>query len=276
MSDPEQALARVRRNLAAHPLLARTFERVYEPLAAHEDLAILVSGSLATGTVDRLSDIDLELVVAPGSEIGEVRALADAALASIGRPLCRFPADHLGLEDLIVSFHEVDGTVVKIDVWIMTPAGLGLIPKAVVVHDPRGVAAQRPAPASPPPHDDDDLASKFCGWMWFTHVKIARGHFLEALESIEIMRSYALLPSLHAAEGLPREGYRLLEQRLPPARLAHLYRTYPTTIEAAEIYRALDELAVLFESLQHDARGKCVDRMRSLVAADRARPGALR
>jgi predicted nucleotidyltransferase len=272
MSGTHPGLARVRRNLAAHPLLARTFERLYEVLAGREDIAILASGSLAKGTMDRLSDIDLELVVAPGSDIGEVRALVEAALSSIGRPLCRFAADHLGLQDLIVSFHEIDGTVVKIDVWVMTPAGLAFIPTAIVLRDPRGIAAQRPAPEGPPPPDHADLSSKFCGWMWFTHVKIARGHFLEALESIEIMRSHALLPLLHAAEDLPREGYRLLEQRLSPARLAHLYRTYATNIDRTELYRAMDELALLFESLQDNARRGCVEQMRNLIATDRGRP----
>lgn len=271
MSDTRGALARVRENLATHPLLARTFERVYTALATRDDVAILASGSLAGGTMDRLSDIDLELVVAPDSDTSQVRAFVEQTLSSIEKPLCRFPADHLGLNDLIVSFHEIDGTVVKVDVWVMTQAMLGFIPKAVVLHDPRGLAATRPAPGGPPPRNYDDLSCKFCGWMWFTHIKIMRGHFLEALESIEVMRSFALLPSLHAAEGIPAEGYRLLEERLPRERLEHLYRTYARAIERDELHRAMDELAVLFQSVQSEPRQACVERMRQLIAADRKR-----
>ena len=221
--------------------------------------------------MDGLSDIDLELVVAPDSDVGATRAFVDETLSSLEAPLCRFAADHLGLNDLIVSLHEVDGRVVKIDVWVMTPGALGSIPKALVLHDPRRLAAERPAAGDPPPRAYHDLSCKFCGWMWFAHIKIARGHFLEALESIEFMRSNALLPSLHAAESLPAEGYRLLEERLSPERLDRLYRTYATPINRAELYRALDALAMLFTSVQHDSRRRCVERMRQLIEADRAR-----
>lgn len=265
------SLDRVRAHLAPHPHLAEAFERLFAALVADDagnDVAILASGSLAHGGMDARSDLDLEIVVAADADSAAVRARIDDTLAAIGTPLCRFPADHLGLDDLLVSFHDFGGRIVKIDVWVMPPAGLAFLPKAVVLHDPRGLASTRP-PAAHPSRDLDDLAAKFCGWMWFTHVKIARGHFLEAAESLEIMRSFALLPFLHAAGDLPREGFRLLEERLPPAHLAHLHRTYPRAHDAVELGRALDEMTALFLEVAGAPRSRCAARMRDLIAADR-------
>ena len=255
-------LARVRANLAALPIQSRVFEHIFASLASRAHVAILAGGSLAAGGMDHLSELDIEVVVRD-EDHADARAFVDEMLSSIDKPLCRFPADHLGLRDLIVSFHEIEGTVIKIDVWVMTRASLGAVAKAIIIHDPEGLAADRPPASAPPPLDYSDLNNKFCGWMWFTHVKLARGHLLEAMESLEFMRSFALLPSLHLVHRLPRERYRLLEERLSPARLEHLYRTYPRGMEREEIYRAMRELASLYASLQNDAT--CIDRMQQLI-----------
>jgi len=270
-SSSERNLARVRASLAGAPALAAVFEAVFAPLAARDDLAVLASGSLANGTMDRWSDLDLEVVIAPRVDAAEVRDAVRHALDGAAKPLSRFAADHLGLADLMVSFMERDGRVIKADVWVMRQDGLAMVPGAVVLHDPSGLAASRPAPFERPPADLDDLYKKFCGWMWFTHVKLARGHFLEALETVEFMRAYALLPALHRVENLPRENYRLLETRLAPERLQWLYRTYPAGVDRDEIYRAMFELAALFSDL-HRALGRtdqCVERMRALIEEDR-------
>lgn len=64
------------------------------------------------------------------------------------------------------------------------------------------------------------------------------------------MRSQVVVPSLQLVEGLPREGFRYLEQRLSTATVKALRGTYPRQIERRETLRALTELVRLYRTLR--------------------------
>jgi hypothetical protein len=252
--DPAAAYEKARKVLAPFPKLQSAFVRICSPLVARDDLSVLLLGSIGGGRVDAMSDIDLEVVVHDASRVALERARIDERIRTIGNLLAHFPATHLGMDDLLVYFVEDEGTVIKIDVWtsdVRIVAGLG---DAQIIHDPGGVVAAERArlggSGGRPPPDYDDLHQKFVGWMWFTAIKVRRGHLFEAIESIDFMRSFALLPFIHLVDDNPPQGYRHLEDRVPPAHADALRETFVCRYDPAEVTRAFWSLVELFRSLQ--------------------------
>lgn len=247
------ALAEVREHLSRLPLFLGVFDRLVRALTEHGDIALAASGSLAMGAVDRWSDIDLEVILPPGSDVKERLKWTTSVARSVASPLCYFPASHIGLDQILVFFFLEAGEVVKADLYVVELATyLGLTGNRLVV-DPGFVSeAQKhaPAPRSPEPPDFEDLHMKFCGWIWYTYTKIQRGELLEALDSLQVMRTRALLPSLQCIYELPWEGNRRLETRLPPHQLAAVNATVARSVEPTELLRSLLDLSRLFQSLQ--------------------------
>jgi hypothetical protein len=241
--------------------------------AERTDIAVAVSGSLASGKLDGYSDLDLDVLVRDDTQLPEVTDWMRKRVSGLGLLLTSFPATHLGLRDLWIFFFEHGGAVEKADVWMVTPETFGLVAGARVVYDPSSLLAGGERPAPPMTPDFEDLYHKFCGWIWFTCVKIARGEYFEAASSLETMRSHALLPGMHLVHGLPYEGYRKLEARLPAPLVAELAATYPRELTAPALVRALLALTALFERVQAEAAARLpkdhrtarLDRMRELA-----------
>jgi hypothetical protein len=198
--DPAAAYEKACEALAPFPRLEAAFVTIGSPLVAHDGLSVLLSGSIAAGNVDAMSDIDLEIVVHDAAHVAVERARIDARIRSLGNVVAHFPATHLGLPDLLIYFVEADGTLIKVDAWTSDVRIVAELPDATIIHDPGGVvAAERArlgAAGGRPRLDYDDLHQKFVGWMWFTTVKIRRGHLFEAIESIDFMEELRT-PALH-------------------------------------------------------------------------------
>jgi hypothetical protein len=216
----------------------------------------------------------MAIVAKPGTPMDELRQWVKDEVAKVAPPIAQFPANHLGIPDLAVFFLDYNGELVKVDIWTMSSDGLARLSSALVVHDPGGfIAAARAAlptsPASSPSPDYSDLHHKFCGWMWFTHSKIARSNLFEAIESLDFfMRGYALLPFLHLLASTPSHGYRHLEQQLPEPMLTALRATYPRSHDKEEVTRAFWALIDLFTSIQPEVEARLGT---SLRKADLAR-----
>jgi len=252
-SNPE-ALSSIREKLRPFAALSEVFEECVRRLTTRDDIGIAVSGSLSHGTPDRYSDLDLELVARPGTKLDEVKHWVVKEIRAVAPLLAHFTATHLGLNDLLIFFLNQGGEVIKVDIWVMEVNTFARFPDARIVYDPgdflhrfRLTAAGR-AQASAP--DFADLHQKFTGWVWYTYTKIARGELFEAANSLETMRSYALMPFLQLAEGLPFEGYRHAEERLSPLRIESLRRTVPAGLETGELIRALRSMALELIELQ--------------------------
>jgi predicted nucleotidyltransferase len=254
-----KALLSIEQKLRPFPPIREVFEECLRRLISRDDVGIIVSGSLAHGTVDRYSDLDLEVVAQPQTDLESLKAWVVEEVSHIAPLLASFPASHLGLKDLFIFFHKKDEWVVKTDIWVMGPETFAHFPTALILRDPGGflseirqaqVGADGDNSASP---DFEDLHNKFTGWIWYTYTKISRGEFFEAANSLETMRSYALLPFLQLVENLPLEGYRHLETRVSPERLSKLSLTLPAYLQPDELMRVLRELIQLFSELQEIA-----------------------
>jgi hypothetical protein len=277
MVEPAKSvLSIVQANVAPFPALRAAFDTLYGAIAKRQDVAFLLSGSLAGDTVSDLSDLDIEVVAQPGTDVKELAQWLKDLVWSLGKVIAQFPASHLGLPDLHINFIERDGTIVKVDVWAMGLEGLPFVADATVLHDPGGfVAAARaklPSGGGPTP-DYSDLHQKFVGWMWFTFSKIRRDQLFEAVESLDVMRSFVILPFLHLLAQNPPHGYRYLEKRLPAEHHAPFLTTFPSSHDRPEVARAFWAMVDLFrvaqtkvgERLGGKLQGANLERMVSLI-----------
>lgn len=219
---------------------------------------LTLTGSLAAGSGDAVSDIDLDVLCTDALQSESVRVRIDRCLRDAGHVLAQFSATHIGLPDLVITFVDVGGVLVKVDVNYR--------------HRSKGaVSTHREATET----DLAGLHSRFTGWLWYTHSKIVRGELWEAGDSIAVMRAQALLPMLFFVRDLPREGYRRLESRLAPADLQRLDRTLPKAHHPDALRAALSGLCDLFETLTsaavakigRDFRAADLSRMRELAGA---------
>lgn len=241
--------------LAREPALRRYFDAAMARFAARADVGIVVSGSLASGAVDRWSDLDIELVVATRAEVADTVAWMREQVRGLGPLLAEFPATHIGLPDLWIYFFADPTGVIKVDVLVMDRAMFVEFPDARIVADPGGRLADVRATSKPagwPAPDFADLHAKLTGWLWYTATKIERGELFEAADSLSVMRARALLPCLALVEDLPAEGYRRIEQRLSAPRLERLRATHPAALERGPLYTALLALGRLFADVQDD------------------------
>jgi arylsulfatase len=242
-----------------------TIAAVCEEVARAGGADVMLKGSLAKGSGDEFSDIDLELHCDSPAQHSRLRKMLRGFIASHGRVLALFPATHIPLPDLDIHFVEVGGCLVKLDIHYLnrTPhddfsGGL------LLVHRGRGVD-DAPLPSAPGVDAAffTDLHHKFAGWIWYTHGKIGRGELWEAEDSLNVMRGRALLPVLQFARGLPLEGCRNLETRLTRTDLARLRASRPLTPDANGLRGAMANMVDFFESLMPAVAAKLGREFRS-------------
>jgi len=239
--------------LRSEPHLRDALDRLLSSIDAPRGVHIDVEGSIANGRADRFSDIDLRFSGDPAG-VARLRETFPGLLAKQGRVLSVFPASHLGLDDLLVSFVEIDGVVVKIDADFSADDAADS--EATTVHRLR------------------DGDRKFVGWMWYAFAKIARGEIFESADALDTMRTRALLPLLLHVMHLPAEGYRHLEDRLDTSAQTRLHATYPRAIERDELLRALFAMADFYRELREDDLSDAdFDRMHAIVRRDAAALG---
>lgn len=220
---------------ASNPALPHHLEIVRQlaaTIAANGGADAVLTGSLAAGTADAHSDIDIDLVCEDAPALARLKDATARLLHTLGTMIAAFPATHLRMPDLLIYFLKYRGELVKVDLHFM-------------VRQPAAAPAS-PDAAAPDLAWMSDLYNKFCGWMWYTHTKIARGEYWEADDALCAMRAQALLPLLQVLTGMPREGYRRVEQRFAPAVLAQLQATRPRAHEHAALYLALFACCDLF------------------------------
>ncbi|MGO9455153.1 MAG: aminoglycoside 6-adenylyltransferase [Candidatus Binataceae bacterium] len=243
-------------SLDALPEHRRLITRAVERFAADNRVAgILLGGSLATGTPDFFSDIDLYIVV-EDSHYESLFAERDAIVDSIGRVLFRYLGDHMPHGD-----HQVI-------VWYEGPVHTDLIfqkrsetqphwkwRKSAVLKDSDGSMARlklASADLSPPAADWEQLRilnQKFWGWVAYTFGKIARGELWEAFDNLPWIRNEALLVMLAWVQQAPFEGHRRLERKLD-GRLAEMFAATLCSLEPDSLYAALIAEVRIFRELR--------------------------
>lgn len=258
-------LARLQKSERVPAMVWSSIAAVCEEVALAGGADLVLKGSLAKGTGDQFSDVDLELHCDSPAHRSRLRQILRGFMGRHGQVLAMFPATHIPLPDLDIHFVEVGGSVVKLDIHYLNRTPHDDISGGVLlVHRDRGIDK---APLPSAPSDDasffTDLHNKFAGWIWYTHGKIGRSELWEAEDSLNVMRARALLPALQFARGLPMEGCRYLETRLTRTDLARLRASRPETPDADGLRSALASMVEFFESLMPAVAAKLGREFRS-------------
>lgn len=178
-------------------------------------LAVIAGGSVATGTSDEYSDLDLVLVCTPEAH-AECLAEAPEFAGRVGPLLASFTGEHVGEPRLLITLF--GPPVVHVDLKFVTPADLRKRVEDGVVLWQRGDVVDRAYAESEahwPQADPQWIEDRFWVWVHYVAVKIGRGELFEAVEGLGMLRSAAIAPlAVLGRTGRPA-GVRRLETLVP-------------------------------------------------------------
>lgn len=182
-------------------------------------VGMALSGSLATGSGDAFSDIDL--VVVSGSEIG-LEKVRERLIRSCGVHVARYSGEHVGEPRLVVVLYS---DLIKVDFVFLEQDDLaawnGGRPIAIL-WERGGVLSRELAgrqSSSSRAEAVDFLERRFWSWTWYGFAKLLRGERYEALSAIGYLRDKALFPALAARSGSSQRGARRIDELVAAADL---------------------------------------------------------
>ncbi|WP_020651038.1 hypothetical protein [Solimonas variicoloris] len=237
---------------ALPPLHAQTLQTLLATLQADPRLeAALGGGSLAHGTLDAHSDLDLVVVVRDAdypAVMTERRAIAGRA----GPLLSAFTGEHVGEPRLLICLY--GPPLLHVDLKFVTAPMLDALvetPAVLWARDPAALAATlRAARVHWPERDPQWFEDRVWIWLHYGASKLHRGELFEALGMLAHLREQVLGPLLRRHAGERQRGVRHLDF-VPALREALL----PTVAayDAATVRAALAACAALYLRLRADA-----------------------
>jgi hypothetical protein len=220
------------------PHLADLLDRALAAVQRDEHaVGLVVNGSVAAGTADEYSDLDLVVVYDDIADL-DLPGRARRIFAELGDGLVSFSGEHVGEPALVIGL--VDGPVRHVDVKCVRVGdqrhrvedGVVVWQRGTAVDDARlGTVASWPGP------DPQWLEDRFWVWVHYSATKAARGELLECIESLGFLRSVVLGPLIDFRRGVRPAGVRRLE-RTAPDLLPQLH----ATVAAPERRACLDAL----------------------------------
>lgn len=213
---------------------------------------VMLYGSLATGQDDAFSDIDLNILAVPKHRT-ELLILAPETMRTFGNTLFVFRADHLSPTQVVAHY----ANHVKLDLDFVLADELGVYAERRhhrIFKDTTGELAnvQKRSAALSDHYEVTsdqmlDLNQRFWPWCYNTAAKATRGELWEARAGLEFVRSWTLTRLAAWLDGLSPMGYRRIEQRVSPYRLAG----WEQTLVAPHLEAILDGLASLIGLYLH-------------------------
>ncbi len=218
--------------------------------------AVVIAGSAVTGGMDEWSDLDLVVLVEDVAEVALAQEHFEIA-ARLGTLLQAFRGDHVGEPRLLICLY--DAPLLHVDVKFMANKDASTLRYPAEVLWARAAPPELPAPAPAKAFDLQWCADRLPGWAHYLGIKIGRGEWFEALNSLDFVRTRVLAPLIAREVGATPRGVRRLEETRSP-RLEWLARTV-CTYDRTEIATASKEAMLLAWSLL-DAAGPGVNRNR--------------
>jgi len=211
-------------------------------------VAMVVTGSFATGIADELSDVDLRLYARPDAVEGVVARVPDLASA-VGSVVALFVAEHLAIPTLTIVLYDdlvhVDFDVVAADRAAEHNDGL----PAVVLWEREPISDALPGTYAPEVAAGVRwMEARIWTWSWYIQSKVLRGELYEALDGLQYVRDQVLFRLL-AFHGERRPaGGRRAEAVVGDHRDAFA-RTIPRSLDPATVLAALREEIDLYRVL---------------------------
>ncbi|GAB2652577.1 hypothetical protein [Kribbella swartbergensis] len=237
---------------------------VAEASADSRLLAVVAGGSIASGTSDEYSDLDLVLVCTPE---GQADCLADAHgfARKLGPLLSSFTGEHVGEPRLLIALY--GPPLVHVDLKFVTAEDLRERVEDGVVLWQRDESVDQvlaESAAQWPQPDPQWIEDRFWVWVHYTAVKIGRGELFDALGALAQIRSAAIAPlAIHGRTPKP-SGVRRLETLVPE--LVPEFSETVATVDREGCLRALKASVELYRKVR-DGSGAPIERR---GAAERA------
>jgi predicted nucleotidyltransferase len=241
-------------------------ERVVAAAQADERLlAVIAAGSVATGTSDEYSDLDLVLVCTPEAH-AQCLAQAPEFAGRLGPLLACFTGEHVGEPRLLIALF--GPPLVHVDLKFVTPDGLRHRVEDGVVLWQRGDVVDRvyaDSVAQWPQADPQWIEDRFWVWVHYIAVKIGRGELFEAIEAIGALRSVSIAPLAVLGRTERPAGVRRLETLAPE--LVPQLRATLATADPDDCLRALKAAIELYRTVRERSGVQVVRRTAAEEAA---------
>lgn len=219
--------------------------------------AVIAGGSIATGTSDEYSDLDLVLVCTAD---GQQECLAEAPefAGRLGTLLASFTGEHVGEPRLLIALF--GPPLVHVDLKFVTADDLrDRVEDGVVLWQRDGTVDRAYSTSQPrwPQVDPQWIEDRFWVWVHYTAVKIARGELFEAVEALDAIRSAAIAPLATLGRTSKPARVRRLETLAPE--LVPELRATVAIADRGDCLRALNASAELYRKVR-DSSGVTVER----------------
>ncbi|MBA2367232.1 MAG: nucleotidyltransferase domain-containing protein [Actinobacteria bacterium] len=205
-------------------------------------IGLVVSGSLATGTADAYSDLDLKIVTRDELH-GEAAKHRDGLIDACGVPVARFTAEHVGHPGMLIVLYN---DLVHIDFYLVRLGELsaknGGLASWVTWSEEDDIPVALSGPADATSVDLTWIEARMWTWVWYTHSKILRGELYEALDALQYLRGNVLFALLAETSGVRPYGSRRAEQHV-----GELGPVFARTVPAFEHDRVMDALRATVE-----------------------------
>ncbi len=246
--DMTESQQKIDRLLSSYPSLQAIFKHCLQFRYNALDLKFAVKGSLVTGEVDELSDLDLYINVPDASQLMAVQAAFVQHIKAFGELMTWFRAEHINMPNLLVFYLEVQGELIKVDAEIICLQEQSqALPKKFLSLQAGSEIFDEQLKEQQQSVDFALIYRKFCAWQWFIYCKIARGELFQAARSIDFSRENALLILIRAHFDLPvMDGHRRIEKLLPHNVIKQLELTYPKKMDKRVMLDCLRQLSEIF------------------------------
>ncbi|RZT28256.1 streptomycin adenylyltransferase [Kribbella sp. VKM Ac-2569] len=221
-------------------------------------LAVIAGGSIATGTSDEYSDLDLVLVCTPETH-AECLAEAPEFARRAGPLLASFTGEHVGEPRLLIALY--GPPLAHVDLKFVTPEDLReRVEDGVVLWQREDVveAAYTEAVAHWPQPDPQWIEDRFWVWVHYIAVKIARGELFEAIDGLVMLRAAAIAPLAGIGRTTRPAGVRRLETLAPE--LVPALRETVATADPADCLRALKASVDVYRTVREGSGVQVVRR----------------
>lgn len=178
-------------------------------------VGVAAAGSLATGTMDAFSDIDLVLVVEPEVH-GDIMSSREAIAARLGPLLSAFTGEHVGQPRLLLCLY--GPPLLHVDFYFESLFDVVKRTDELVVlweRDDRLSILLADRPVVVAATDPQWFEDRFWVWVHKAAGKIGRGELFESIEYLAFLRSRVLGPLVLRAVDQPQIGIRRIEQIAP-------------------------------------------------------------
>lgn len=230
---------------------------------------VAIAGSMARGTPDEYSDVDL-IVVVQDSAFDSVMIERFTLIEAWAKVVIGFTGEHVGEPRLVITL--VGPPLLHVDFKFVSASSFAeRDDEPVILWDRDGSLAHRSHNPAPEPLDLQWIEDRFWVWVHYGATKLGRGELFEVINFLNYLREAVLAPLITNRIGAPARGVRHLEA-LAPDEATALRTTVcgydqneagQSLLATVELYRRwLDHTTI---DRRHDAERYAVEYLRRVV-----------